>query len=147
MNDRTATLSAGQAGRRQFVSFVVTGGIAAIVNLGVRWLLSLMLVYEVAVTLAYLVGMTTAFLLARSFVFRPETGDVIGEYCRFAAVNVVSFLVVLGVSVGLARMLFPAIGFAWHPEDVAHLIGVVSPILLSYYAHKYFSFGRRAQRA
>ena len=58
-------------------------------------------------------------------------------------VNVMSFLVVLGVSVGLADYAFPAIGMTWHAHDVAHLIGVLSPIVLSFYAHKHFSFARR----
>ena len=131
---------------RQLASFVVTGGIAAAVNLVTRWLLSFFLLYEIAVTLAYLVGMTTAFVLARRYVFAPAGNGWLGEYGRFALVNVVSFLVVLGVSVGFARVIFPMIGFAWHAEDVAHLIGVVSPILLSYYAHKHYSFGRRGGR-
>ncbi|WP_267427699.1 GtrA family protein [Methylobacterium sp. GC_Met_2] len=131
---------------RQLASFVVTGGIAALANVATRWLLSLAMVYELAVTLAYLVGLTTAFVLARRYVF-ASTGSWIGEYGRFALVNVFSFLMVLGVSVGLARVVFPRIGFTWHAEDIAHLIGVASPILLSFYAHKYFSFGKRAQRA
>jgi putative flippase GtrA len=37
-------------------------------------------------------------------------------------------------------MVFPWMAFHWHPEDVAHLIGVASPIFVSYYAHKHFSF-------
>lgn len=142
------TSVADGAGRREegkrFASFVVTGGIAALANLGSRWLLSHVMDYPWAVTLAYLVGMTTAYLLARAFVFKPAGGRWQGEFARFAMVNAVSFLVVLGVSVGLADWLLPAIGWRWHAEDVAHLVGVASPIVLSYYAHKHFSFGQRA---
>lgn len=128
---------------QRFVSFVVTGGIAAGVNVVSRWLLSFVTFYEAAITIAYLVGMTTAFLLARRFVFAPTTGGWLREYGRFALVNVFSFAQVLLVSDLLARLLFPAIGFTWHAHDVAHLIGVMSPIVLSYYAHKHFSFGAR----
>ena len=130
---------------RQLASFVVTGGAAAGVNLVSRWFFSFDLVYELAVALAYPLGMTTAFLLARRYVFAPAGDNWIGEYLRFALVNAVSFLVVLGVSVGLARFVFPMVGFRWHAEDFAHLIGVMSPILLSYYAHKHYSFGKRTQ--
>jgi putative flippase GtrA len=133
------------AERRRFVRFVVTGGIAALANLGSRWLFSQAMVYAVAVSLAYLVGMGTAYLLARAYVFRPVgvagARARTGEFMRFAMVNVVSFLVVLGVSVGLADWLLPVIGWRWHVEEVAHLAGVMSPIVLSYYAHKHFSFG------
>lgn len=128
---------------RKFASFVVTGGIAAGVNLASRWGLSRIIDFEVAVALAYLCGMTTAFLLTRRFVFESGNSRWQVEYLRFAMVNVMSFLIVLGVSVGLARYGFPAIGFNWHAEDLAHLIGVVSPIAASYYAHKHFSFAKR----
>ncbi len=132
--------------RRQLASFVVTGGTAALVNLASRWLLSFVVVYELAVILAYLIGLNLAFVLARRYVF-TSTGHWLGEYCRFALVNVFSFLIVLGVSSSLARAIFPMMGFTWHVEDVAHFIGVASPILISYYLHKYYSFGKRTQRA
>jgi putative flippase GtrA len=127
---------------RRFASFIVTGGIAAAVNLVTRWGLSLVVPYELAVALAYLVGMTTAFLLARRYVFDAGGASWLVEYGRFAMVNVMSFFIVLGVSVGLARYGFPAIGMTWHAEDLAHLIGVISPIAISYYAHKHFSFAK-----
>lgn len=129
---------------RRFASFIVTGGLAALANLVTRWLLSHVMPYALAVTLAYLVGMTTAYMLARAYVFKSTSNEVGGEFLRFAIVNAVSFLVVLAVSVGLAEWLLPAIGWRWHREDVAHLVGVMSPILLSYYAHKHFSFGKSA---
>jgi putative flippase GtrA len=125
---------------RRFGGFAITGGIAALVNLVSRYAISLVTVYEVAVMLAYLVGMTTAFLLARRFVFEASGRSWIEEYGRFAAVNVVAFIQVWLVSVGLVRLVFPAIGFDWHAEEVGHLIGVASPIITSYYAHKNFSF-------
>lgn len=128
---------------KQFASFAVTGGIAALVNLASRWGLSHFLHFEVAVALGYLAGMTTAFVLARHFVFEPGGGHWTQQYLRFGLVNLVSFLVVMGVSVGLVRWGFPAIGMDWHAEDLAHLIGVASPIVLSFYAHRHFTFGRR----
>ncbi|MDB5698719.1 MAG: GtrA family protein [Alphaproteobacteria bacterium] len=131
---------------RQLASFVVTGAIAAAVNLVARWLLSLVLPYEVAIMVAFPIAMTTAFLLARRYVFAPGGGGWVAEYGRFILVNLMAFVIVLGVSVGFARLIFPFIGFVWHPEDIAHLIGVMSPLLLSYYAHKHYSFATREQQ-
>lgn len=125
---------------KRFAGFVVTGGIAATVNLVSRWAFNLILPYEAAISLGYLLGMVTAFLLARFLVFKSAGSAWIGEFGRFALVNAVSFLVVLGVSIALARLVLPWIGWRWHPDDVAHLIGVASPIVLSYHAHKHFSF-------
>ncbi len=139
--DRTA---ARREERQRFISFVVTGGLAALANLIARWLFSHAMPYALAVTLAYLIGMVTAYVLARTYVFKPAGNRQGGEFVRFSMVNGVSFLVVLGVSIGLADWLLPAAGWHWRAEDVAHLVGVASPILLSYYAHKHFSFGDRA---
>ena len=125
---------------RPFVRFVLTGGLAAIINLLSRIALSQAMSYELAVVVAYLIGMTTAFALARAFVFEPGRGSVGGQYLRFGLVNVIALIQVWVVSVGLARLLFPAIDFTWHAETVAHAIGVVSPVVTSYLGHKHFSF-------
>ena len=143
-SDRPAGAGVAAAGtggaRTQFLRFVVTGGIAAGVNVLARLLLSTVMVYELAVALAYLAGMTTAFVLARRFVFAGGGGSTGGQYLRFALVNVVAFAQVWLVSVGLARCLFPLAGFTWQAQTVAHLIGVASPVVTSYFAHRHFSF-------
>lgn len=125
----------------QFLRFVVTGGLAAGANILSRLALSQIVSFETAVVVAYLVGMTVAFILARLFVFDASGRSVQGEFLRFGLVNLVALLQVWLVSVGLARYLFPALGFAWHAETVAHVIGVLSPVVTSYYGHKKFSFG------
>jgi putative flippase GtrA len=121
--------------------FVLSGGFAAGVNVASRWLLSAVIVYELAVAIAYLIGMMTAFLLARCFVFEPSPSPVVHQFGRFALVNIVAFMQVWLVSVGLARFVFPLLGFTWHAETIAHIIGVGSPVLTSYFAHQRYSFG------
>ena len=131
--------------RQRFLIFIITGGVAALTNMGARLLFQLTVSYPWAVGLAYLVGMVTAFVLARVFVFESDDGSVRGQLSRFAIVNTVAFAQVWLISVGLADYLFPAIGFAWHAETVAHGIGVASPVVTSYLLHKNFSF-RQARR-
>lgn len=137
---RSELLSKPVGERERFLRFLVTGGLAAGVNVGAGILLNLVLAFEFAVALAYLAGMTTAFVLARLFVFEAASGTVRGQYLRFAIVNAVAFAQVWLVSVALARIFFPWIGLAWHAETAAHIIGVVSPIVTSYFGHKLFSF-------
>jgi len=36
--------------------------------------------------------------------------------------------------------LFPSVGFVWHSDSIAHIVGVLSPVLISYQGHKRFSF-------
>lgn len=136
-------LKGSGAERARFFRFVAAGGFAAVVNVASRWALEFIMPYEAAVALAYLFGMTVAFVLTRRFVFDVSGGCVQGQYVRFALVNATAFAQVWLVSVGLARVFFPASGFTWHPETVAHIIGVTSPLVTSYYGHKIYSFGRR----
>jgi putative flippase GtrA len=125
---------------RRFVAFLLTGGLAAGINVGSRLLFGLVMPYEAAVILAYLVGMTAAFFLARMFVFASSGRSLHVEYGRFALVNVASLIQVLAVSIGLAKLVFPALHMTWNAELVAHVVGVLSPVMVSYQGHKRFSF-------
>jgi len=126
--------------RNEFVRFVLTGGTAAAVNVAARILLSLIMPFEAAVTLAFPFGVLTAYALSRRYVFKPKGGARTAELARFTLVNLVALLQVWVVSVGMAKLVFPAMGFGWHAETIAHVIGVMSPIGTSYFAHRHFSF-------
>ncbi|QDM17985.1 GtrA family protein [Tardiphaga sp. vice278] len=129
--------------RREFVVFLLVGGFAAGVNVLSRIIFNLSFSYDVSVVLAYPVGMTVAYVLNRIYVFETSGRGVAGEYVRFGLVNVVALIQVWLVSVGLAHHLFPAIGFTWFADTIAHGIGVAVPIFTSYFGHKHFSFARR----
>ena len=124
----------------QFLRFLVTGGIAAVVNLACRYALNRYMPFEMAVVLAYLVGMALAYGLARLLVFPASGRPIASEARRFAVVNVVALVLVWLVSVGLARLVFPAIGFTWHANDISHLIGVAVPTLTSFFGHRLYTF-------
>jgi putative flippase GtrA len=124
----------------QFVRFLSTGGFAAAVNLCSRYQLNKMLSFEFAVALAYLIGMVTAYVLARAFVFQASGRSVAEEFKRFAIVNVFALILVWSISVGLARYLFPAVSFKSHADDIAHLIGVAAPAVISYLGHRAYTF-------
>lgn len=130
----------------QFVRFLATGGTAALVNLASRSLLNQILSFELSVAIAYLIGMVTAYLLSRMFVFENSGCSVASEFNRFAIVNFFSLAVVWLVSVGLAKLLFPAIGYTWHADNVAHVIGLIAPVGVSYLGHRHFSFAKSLQK-
>jgi len=127
---------------KQFLRFLLTGGMAALVNLGSRYLLNIVMPFEAAVPIAYLFGMVTAYILARLYVFEKSGRSRFDEFKRFAIVNVFALFVVWAISVGLAEIFFPRIGFTWHAEDVAHFIGVMSPAVISYFAHRTYTFAK-----
>jgi putative flippase GtrA len=130
----------------QFVRFIVTGGIAACVNLASRYLLNFTMSFPYAVAIAYLFGMATAYVLNRAFVFEKSGRTAASEIWRFAIVNAVAAAQVWGISVLLAEVVFPTIALRYFPLEIAHLIGVVVPIFTSYVGHKYFSFTKARAR-
>jgi putative flippase GtrA len=126
--------------RRQFVYFIAAGGIAAAVNFLSRIAINTWMPYSIAIVLAYLLGMLTAFVLNRAFVFREATNPIHHQAIWFTIINLFAVLQTLGVSLLLAREIFPLLGFGWHRELVAHAIGVATPIITSYIGHKHLSF-------
>jgi putative flippase GtrA len=126
--------------RKQFLYFILTGGVAAVVNFSSRIVLSHWMSYAEAIATAYAMGMLTAFVLNRLFVFREASNPLYHQAFWFTVVNLAAVLQTLLVSLGLARLLFPAIHFRWHPESVAHAFGVAFPVLTSYIGHKRLSF-------
>ena len=126
--------------KTRFVAFLVTGGVAAAVNIATRWLLEFFMSFEAAVAYAFLAGLATGFLLARLFVFKATSGSAHWQFVRYTVVNVVALVQVWVISVGLARFIFPGLHVAWLGETAAHVIGVLSPVVTSYVLHKRFSF-------
>jgi putative flippase GtrA len=131
----------------RFLRFLSTGGFAATVNLFSRHQLSKALSFELSVALAYLIGMVTAYLLARLFVFEASGRSVAIEFRRFAVVNVFALILVWSISIVLSRQIFPAVGFHWYADDVAHFIGVAAPAVLSYFSHRAYTFASQAPLA
>ena len=123
-----------------FGRFLLAGGLAAGVNVGMRYALNFVMSFEWAVAAAYLCGMLTAYLLARAFVFASSGRTNASALGRFAVVNVGALVIVWMVSVVLARAVFPALAFAWHANDIAHVSGVCATAVTSYLAHKHWSF-------
>ena len=129
--------------RREFLLFLITGGLAALVNVISRVGFSQLLLFELAVLLAYGVGMLTAYVLFRKFVFLQSRTSVRHSFAAFALVNLFAVLQTWLVSVGLRNWLLPLLGIVLLRDLIAHGIGVAVPLLSSYFGHKYISFRQR----
>lgn len=126
-------------------AFVAIGGFASAVNLLARIALDALTSYEAAIVLAFPFGLTTAFLLNRAFVFNRTQSSWTRQYWRFLLVNLATLVQIFLISVALARWVFPMLGMTWHAKTIAHAVGLLSPILTSYWAHKHFSFAPDAR--
>lgn len=125
---------------RQFLLFLLTGGVAAAANFGSRIVFSLWLSYSNAIIIAYLVGMITAFVLARLFVFSESQQPIHQSLLFFALVNAFAVLQTWLVSMGLAFYVLPELGIEYFTQEIAHAVGVAVPVFSSYIGHKHFSF-------
>jgi putative flippase GtrA len=125
---------------RQFLLFLLTGGVAAAVNFGSRMLYARAVDFPVAVVLAYLTGMVTAFVLAKLFVFRQSRQTVGRSALLFAIVNLVAVAQTLAISLLLAYEVLPALHVVRFVEAIAHGVGVLVPVFTSYLGHKHLSF-------
>jgi len=125
---------------QQFLRFLVAGGIAAAANFTSRFIFSIFFEYGVAVFLAYLLGMLVAFLLMRGHVFDASAGPLATQISRFVGVNVLAVIQTLVISLLLARWMLPSIGISDHAEALAHLVGVLVPVVTSYFGHKFLTF-------
>ena len=75
---------------RQFVMFLITGGLAAAVNFGSRILYNQWMGFSASIVLAYITGMITAFVLARVFVFQDSQRALHHSAFYFTLVNLVA---------------------------------------------------------
>lgn len=125
---------------RQFLVFLLTGGIAAAVNFGSRILYNQWMGFSAAIVLAYITGMVTAFVQARLFVFRNSQRALHQSALYFVLVNGVAVLQTWAISLLLADWLLPALGVHQYVHELAHAAGVVVPVFTSYLGHKHLSF-------
>lgn len=123
----------------EFVQFVAVGGGAALANLVSRYFLNFVMPFEAAVVVAYLVGMFVAFVLFQKFLFSTRTFRP-RSIMRFIWVNIIGAALAWAVSTVMARQILPAIGWDWHPFEIAHFVGVATPAISSYFLHKYYTF-------
>jgi putative flippase GtrA len=133
-------LSKAAGNRRQFLLFLLTGGVAALVNVISRIGFSRFLSFELAVVAAYGIGMVTAYVLARQFVFHGTAVTVRRSFAAFALVNLFAVLQTWVVSVGMRSWLLPLLGIVVLKDLIAHTTGVLVPVVSSYFGHKHISF-------
>lgn len=125
---------------KQFLYFILTGGMAAGLNFGSRFLFSQVAPFEIAVVMAFFVGVVSGFLLMRFFVFDGVAKPIVPQVVKYIAVNFFALLQTLFISVLLARWALPSIGIVDHAEALGHLVGVLVPVVTSYFGHKLLTF-------
>ncbi len=124
----------------QFLAFLITGGIAALINFGSRIFYNSFVDFSLAIILAYLTGMITAFVLAKKFVFTQSRQKLRHSIIFFTLVNSVALVQTWLISMGLAYYFLPYIKVTSYVPEISHAIGIMVPVFTSYIGHKFLSF-------
>jgi len=124
----------------KFLIFLITGGIAALINFGSRVIYNIFVNFSYAVILAYLTGMVTAFILVKKYVFNKSIQKLHKSIIFFSLVNLVALAQTWLISMSLAYYLLPHFGIVDYVLEISHAVGIAVPVFTSYLGHKYFSF-------
>ncbi|MFN3927333.1 MAG: GtrA family protein [Pseudanabaenaceae cyanobacterium] len=121
---------------RQFAGYLLTGGIATVVDVLVFFLLLQQnLSSTIALGISYFCGITTNFLLSRKYVFGVYWGNSLLQYLVFASVALNS----LFANLGIMQLLINE--FEWPPVS-ARVFSAACVALLSFIGHKLYSFSQ-----
>jgi len=127
---------------RRFAAFVLVSGLAALVNLGAGIVFRQGFSFTLAAVLAFFCGLATAFVLNRLVVFPDSDRPVEQQAAWFVLVNLAGLAQTVLIGLLLARIVLPWLDWTWHPDTVAHAVGIAVPVVTSYLGHKHLSFRR-----
>ena len=126
---------------KEFILFILTGGLSATINLSSRIIISNFLIFEISVLISYLIGMITAYYLAKKYVFLNSKKSYKKSLPIFALVNLVAVLQTFFISKYIRIWLMNIFNNLIIIDFISHLCGVIFPIFSSFFGHKYITFG------
>lgn len=128
-----------QLRNKEFLLFLFSGGLAALVNIFSRSILSFFLDFKTSIIYAYILGMVTAYILSRKIVFLSKK-NLFKSFFYFVIVNFLAIIQTYYISIWTKEIILPFVGINVFTELIAHSSGVVFPVFTSYFGHKYISF-------
>lgn len=81
-----------------------------------------------------------AFLLTKKFVFKASRNPIYVSVLIFTVVNIVAAIQTWAISLCMLYFILPSLNVSTFAPEIAHGLGVVTPVFTSYFGHKYFSF-------
>jgi energy-coupling factor transport system substrate-specific component len=125
--------------------FLIAGAFASLVNWVARFPLELIMPFAAAVLGAMVIGMICGFLLYDRWVFPGSSRPLALKIRDFVAVNFVSQLIMFVVSIGVRELLLLTGLVTMLAGAAAHLIGIASGAIFSFFGHRSVTFGARAE--
>ncbi len=129
-----------QFNSREFIVFLMTGGVAALVNFISRIILNNWMSFSTAIIFAYIFGMLTAFVLAKIFVFKSSSQPLHQTVLFFIVVNLFAIAQTWLISMVMFNYFLPFLSINYFNDEISHAIGIAVPAFTSYIGHKHFTF-------
>lgn len=122
----------------EFLSYLVVGGLTAIVYFGFIALSVEVfeLDYRVGVTVAYVLAVSFHFLANRKFTFRAVNNQLMHQSIRYLGVLMINYLITLGV----VSFLVGRLGVSTY---LSAAISIVVTVSVGYFASKFWVFRNR----
>ncbi len=125
---------------KQFLAFLVSGGLAAIANFGSRIVFNRWLSFSTSVVLAFFVGLLTGFMLMKLFVFPGSRKSLKHSAVFYLLVNLAALAQTWVISMLLAYYVLPWLEIHRFVREIAHGCGIAMPVFTSYIGHKRWTF-------
>lgn len=130
---------------RQFLRFLLVGGVSALVNFGSGHLLRTFLQVVPSVWIAYVIGTISSFFLNKFYTFRVHDEHMALQGGKFVVVGLTSSLIGSGVAwvaMQLLHLLWPAVLDEGSVGSIAHVAAIGVTTVYNFLAMKFFSFRR-----
>jgi len=124
----------------QFTYFLLSGGIASLINWSSRFLFSQYFNFLISVIFAFLIGLLSGFILMRLFVFKDTKNPMKLQVIRYLIINFLALAQTLLVSVLFLNLITRVLESKDASEAIAHALGIAVPVFTSYLGHKHFTF-------
>jgi putative flippase GtrA len=125
---------------KQFCSFLLAGGLAALINFASRIVFNHWFSFSTSVILAFMTGLTAGFILMKLFVFKGSRISFKHSALFYLLINIFAALQTWLVSMVLAYYLLPHMGVENFAKEIAHAIGITVPVFTSYIGHNRWTF-------
>ena len=127
---------------KQFILFFLIAGIAALINIILRFIFSnvLNLNFNLAVTIAYLLGMLFNYYTNKKYNFRSSKRQITYEVYTFFVVSIIGLILVNIFSKIFLYLLTNGAINQKYIATYSHIIAVGLVGVYSFFAHKYFTF-------
>ena len=124
---------------KQFIYFLIAGGLSALLNFFTRLILRPHLDIILSATLSYTVALICAFFLYRKFVFPYSTVPINIQGKKFLLIQIACMPIAILIF-SLMASFFISIGLGIYSEPLAHAISIGMPALITFLLYKLFVF-------